>query len=153
MPSDASWIWNENGAVTRTEWEHYKRCDMDSVYPEHRTDEIVPGITRISILPPWDDALVVLLNETVKLDIGATIEVGGIFKALREMDARFKSAVMAYNTTRIPLRKINRRLDEKDPAMVQTCIAFDLAYKAYVDAWSPKADLQMRAAKIVTEHS
>ncbi|MCB9753827.1 MAG: hypothetical protein H6713_28115 [Myxococcales bacterium] len=117
--------------LSESQWSSYSSSDFEKNFKEPVIKWLVDGISNLVTATPWievyNQVVVDLANETIKLDFGPTLVAAGHFKSLRELDSRYRASVAQYTMWRAKLAELSRPLSLTNPIHVEYACHFNHA--------------------------
>jgi hypothetical protein len=121
--------------ISESEWDSYSSSDFAKNFEEPVLRWLVDGISSIADETPWmavfNQVVVDLANETIKLEFGPMLVAAGHFQSLREIDPRYRTCVQSYVMRRADLAELPRPLSQADPTHVERACLFRQAHASW----------------------
>lgn len=135
-------ICDDSVGISQAEWQHYSSEDFEHIHEALVITWLVDGISSLGIMIPWvqvyDQVIVDLANETIKLEFGQTLVAAGHFKSLRELDSSYRASAEEYMTTRAKLAELSRPLSLVNPIHVRHACLFRRAHQTWQSCYDKK---------------
>lgn len=133
---------DDSPGISEAEWQNYSSSNFEQIFGELVITRLVDGISSLGMKIPWveiyDQVVVDLANETIKLEFGPVLVAAGHFKSLRELDPSYRASVEEYMTKRAVLAEFSRPLSPTNPLHVYHACRFHRAYKAWRSRYDQK---------------